>query len=175
MKRYRFKGIEVKAESAQDAVKQAKEILLDYEVTSMATVIKTPSMSICTTDDEDHIGEPYFKVYTGTQYRNAEKMCRISFLEPRYIKTHSNNNGAKEWVLNSKERKLLIKLLKDKVGQFKSNSEKMTGWEYAISQFNNEKGCQQEKTEKLIMKNPKYMQGKDLLPFNLPMPDYTKL
>lgn len=175
MRKYEYKGITVEASTKKEAVTMIKERLLDIEINSMATIIKTPSMTLITSDDKNHIGEPYFKVFTGSDYNKAEKMCRISFLEPRYIKSHSNNNCAKNWILNSKERKQLIKLLTNTIGYFKSTGEKMTGWEHAIVQFNGEKGCTQEKTEKLIMKNPKYMQGKDLLPFNLPMPDYTKL
>lgn len=142
----------------------------------MATVVKTPSMTITTSDDKDNIGEQYFKVFKGKHYENAEKMCRISFLEPRYIKEHSNNNGAENWELNSKERKLLMKLLLSK-SDTRSNitAEFLTNWELAIEEFNREKGTSRDKTEKLIMKNQKYIQRRDLLPFNLPMPDYTKL
>ena len=174
MKNYTYNGIKVEASSRKEAVKQITERLLDIEVTSMATVVKTPSMSICTSDDENHIGEPYFKVYKGATYKSAEKMCRISFLEPRYIK-HSNNNGAKNWEFNSKERKHLYSLLLKDSGTPSFTKGRLTNWELAIVEFNKEKGYSQERTEKLVMKNPKYVQGKDLLPFNLPMPDYTKL
>lgn len=175
MKKFKFKdGIVVTAETVSEAKEEHRKVLLDYEVTSMATVVKTSTMSICTIDDEHHIGNPYFKVYKGTNYQSAEKMCRISFEKPEYI-VHTNNNGAENWILNSKERKQLVKLLNKKSGSASFTKSEMSNWELAIVEFNKEKGYTQIKTEKLIKKNPKYIKDKDLLPFNLPMPDYTQL
>lgn len=169
MKEYRYKGIKVSAKSKKEAIQK----IIDVEVTGMATVIKTNSMSIGTSDDKHHKGEPYFKVWKGSSYESAEKMCRISFERAEYIKEHSNNNNAENWILNSKERKELVKLFKSKMNF--AGDLQITRWQYAIIQFNSEKGIDPGDTMKIAIKNPKYIKSKDLLPFNLPMPYYTKL
>lgn len=165
-------GIRVLASSRDEAKQFIEE--KKHCVYSMATVIKSQQYNVLITADPDvdHIGEPYFKFYNNASFDKASKIARISFLEPKYIH-HKNARGHfDDWVLNSKERKLLVELLTKKVSHFKSNGEKMTGWEYAISQFNNEKGYEQEDTENNLLPN-KLLD--DSVAFNLPMPDYTKL
>ena len=165
-------GIRVLATSKEEA----KQFIEDKKhcVYSMATVIKSQQYNVLITADPDgdHIGEPYFKFYNNASFDKASKIARISFLESKYIH-HKNARGHfDDWVLNSKERKLLIELLKGTINRYKINGTKMTGWEYAIHQFNSEKGYDDIEIENNLLPN-KLLD--DSVAFNLPMPDYTKL
>lgn len=57
--------------------------------------------------------DAYFKFGEGKGYNNIKTMCRICITEPRYIK-HRNPSGVKDFVLSSKEKKILIEILKSK-------------------------------------------------------------
>ncbi|MDE6539428.1 MAG: hypothetical protein K2K66_04495 [Ruminococcus sp.] len=52
----------------------------------------------------------YFKFYNDTRPDKAPKIARIKFRSPEYV-IHHNNGGKENWFLNSKEKKMLIKLL----------------------------------------------------------------
>lgn len=119
-------------------------------------------------------GEEYFKVYNNDNARKADKVIRIKFRSPEYV-YHKNSDGKKDWNLNLKEKKTLIKLL-----QTPSKFDNLSNWQYAILQFNLEafdisyKDCLKltmEKQSKMDENNPR----KYYLPIDLPMPDYTKL
>ncbi len=51
----------------------------------------------------------YFKVYNAPNISQASKMNRISLIIPKYVKHEFE--GKEEWILNSKERKLLNKII----------------------------------------------------------------
>ena len=186
MIRYKFDGIiklyhPIKASSEKEAVEMLKERILDAEVNTAENIVKTPKMSLFTSENmyENGVDEPYLTIYDGMRYRFSTKICRISLLEPKYIKVPFNGNDAKDWILNKNDIRKLIKLLNNNdalsIKTTRSNKIFLTNWEYAIISFNRVSGYGQEKTEKLIRKNPKYIKKRNLLPFNLPMPDYTKL
>lgn len=75
-------------------------------------------------------GEEYFKVYNNDNARKADKVIRIKFRSAEYV-YHKNSDGKKDWNLNSKEKKSLIKLL-----QTPSKFDNLSNWQYAILQFN---------------------------------------
>lgn len=119
-------------------------------------------------------GEEYFKVYNNDNARKADKVIRIKFRSAEYV-YHKNSDGKKDWNLNSKEKKTLIKLL-----QTPSKFDNLSNWQYAILQFNLEafdisyKDCLKltmEEQSKMDENNPR----KYYLPIDLAMPDYTKL
>ena len=119
-------------------------------------------------------GEEYFKVYNNDNAKKADKVIRIKFRSAEYV-YHKNSDGKKDWNLNSKEKKTLIKLL-----QTPSKFDNLSNWQYAILQFNLEafdisyKDCLKltmEEQSKMDENNPR----KYYLPIDLPMPDYTKL
>ena len=57
--------------------------------------------------------DPYFKVYNSADPTKATKLARIRFSRPEYVTGHTTgpDAGKKEWILNSSEKKKLIKLL----------------------------------------------------------------
>lgn len=116
----------------------------------------------------------YFKAYNNDNARKADKVIRIKFRTPEYV-YHKNKDGKKDWSLNSKEKKALIRLL-----QKPSKFNNLSNWQYAILQFNLEAfdisfddclNLTTEEQSKMDKNNPK----KYYLPIDLPMPDYNQL
>ena len=81
---------------------------------------------------------------------DSAKVARISFYESKYIIHYKNSN--KNLTLSSKQKKILMELLK-------SEEDGELIWIKMITEFN-----------RFLGPNSKY-----LLPLNLPIPDYTKL
>lgn len=141
-----------------------------YELDAMATIYRDEKgrFSISVNPDPNITGDEYFKLYNNAKKSAADKVARISFREAKYI-YHKNADGKGDWILNSKEKQYLINALQKKA---KFPYQNYTNWQKAILLFNDEKDLDQEKTLANIGKNlpyPKY------LPFDLEMPDYTKL
>lgn len=82
---------------------------------------------------------------------------------------HSYNDGKDDWILNSKEKKYLCEAL---AKQSKSPYQKYSNWKKAILLYNDEKGLDQDETLQNLVSNLLYPK---FLPFDLEMPDYTKL
>lgn len=141
-----------------------------YEFDAMATVYRDTKgrFSIAVNPDPDKIGDEYFILSNSSSVRTASKAARISFKAAKYIH-HTNSDGKGDWILNSKEKKYLVKALQK---QAKMPYAQYTNWQKAILLFNEEKHLDQDKTLKNLLPKPKY---KNYLPFNLEMPDYTKL
>lgn len=64
--------------------------------------------------DPNRLGDPYFKLYNSKSVRSATLVARISFLSPEYV-THTDGLGKQPWILNSQERRMLVKTLTSKV------------------------------------------------------------
>lgn len=107
----------------------------------------------------------YFKLYNNKNYAGASKVARIDMKSPAYV-YHFNGDGKGDWILNSEEKSMLVDLL---------SRELPTGntlWQEIIIIFNREGDLPEWETRKNLVGNlmfPKH------LPFDLPMPDYTKL
>ena len=84
--------------------------------------------------DSNRVGDPYFKVYDSTSVTKSRRVARISFLEPVYI-IHSDEGGKEPWILNSSEKKSLMKFL-DKPSKFSG----LSNFQYTMYQWNNEYG-----------------------------------
>lgn len=111
----------------------------------------------------------YFKFYNHQDYERADKVCRISIYKPKYIE-HRNLDGKKNWVLNSSERKKLIKCLTEV-----DEDSGRPFWQELIIAFNKEKPgdpLSAKETRKNTMDN---LIHPDHLPIDLPMPNYTEL
>lgn len=147
-----------------------KRLNASYEIDAMATIYRDTKgrFSIAVNPDPNRTGDEYFKLYNNAKKFAATKVARILFRKAEYV-YHTNSDGKEDWILNAKEKKYLVKALQK---QAKMPYEKYTNWQKAILLFNDEKDLDQEKTLKNLLPKPKY---KNYLPFNLPMPDYTKL
>lgn len=140
----------------------------------MATVHRDAQCGILiqVNPSKSRIGERYFKFYNSSSYSSATKIIRISFDSPKYI-FHVNEDGKEDWILNSKEKKLLVNILNKPSNSYPDYSV----WEVAKFNWNNE-----------ALKNqiafPLYQSGfydNDLkddpnyVASFLAIPDYTKL
>lgn len=152
------------------------------EILAMANVYsdKKNKITIQINPDRNRRGLPYFKVYNHYSYKIASKMARISIHEPKYIH-HRNSGGKQFWKLNSKDRQVLMNCLTLKpIGKI------FTVWQLLIIAFNDEKlGVVEGDTisinksnyfsYKETLKLEGYEDLTDLLPFDLPMPNYLLL
>lgn len=100
----------------------------------------------------------YFKVAKHGHFTNEQELCRLSFRQPVYI--DHNNDVPNKWCLNSKEKKILMSILRKQYRHDKS----ITVWQELINQFNN-----------WVMASGAKDKQKYLLDINMPITDYTKL
>ena len=124
--------------------------------------------SIDVNPDKQRVGDEYFKLYDGKNFRAADHVIRILFRGP-YFDVHG---GKPLFKLGSRERKNLITFLSSKCEE--DGYEDCTNWQYAIILFNQEKGLPEEKTRKII-KEGEITPYPEYLPFNLEMPPYEHL
>lgn len=127
---------------------------------------------------KDRHGNPYFKYYNSRSYDSADKMTRISFLRPEYIPPHQTLDGKQgDWVLNHKEKKTLVNMLRSySKEEYPKENRYFTNWELAIIRFNSENGLMSTaETTSYICDENGFKNIVDILPFNLPMPDYMLL
>ena len=122
-------------------------------LTEFATVQRDSRFNMCVAVNPDRKrnlkNTEYFKVYNHIDPTKATKIARIKFRECEYV-IHNNNGGKKNWKLNSKERKQLMKILISPSKRFPNKRV----WDELISNYNNEAGF-------------------DSLPKNLIIPDYV--
>lgn len=153
-----------------DFLENLQNILNEEKLYEMASVTKSgvPSIKLQVDRGRNYKDIEYFKVYDNDSYSKATKSARISFREPIYI-SHKNPDGKQAWILNSKDKRGLIRQLTQPSRLFKSGD--FLIWHDCIAYFNNEAyGVDFEDSLNILIKdNPKY------LPIDLPMPDYTKL
>ena len=83
--------------------------------------------------------------------------ARISFLEPEYELSSSYSKSV--WFLNESEKKMLMEFLNIK-RPFASDNEPSNNWQSVIRTFNNV--IRGDETDRI-------------LPYDIPIPDYTKL
>lgn len=126
--------------------------------------------------DEDHIGEPYFKIYDNLSYESSKNVMRFS-MEGNYVIYHSNRGGKGDLILNDKTIKLLIKFMHNPC-KFYS---KYTNWDYTLYAQNKECGML-ETFDKFIkikkfeeLRDCKNLNPKNILLFGSPMPIWDAL
>lgn len=139
------------------------------ELLQEGVVCKTPKMTIGVFPSmNENFSEVniYFKVYNNSIYSKSDKIARIHFFNPNY-EYHDNSNIELRWYLNAKEKNTLIELLQklysgnDYIEIAKeSKTNNVTNWIKAIYEFN---------------QRAKSMNKKFIIPYDLIMPDYTKL
>lgn len=103
--------------------------------------------------------EPAFVLFNANNLRDATKMCRLSFLSPKYIH-HKEMYYCDNWILSEKEKKDLMDILRQK-----SDSQKYTIFE---SMFMNKIYSTADSWDDAMRI---YNEKKK----NLVMPDYTQL
>lgn len=141
-------------------------------------------MSLVARDEKSYIGVnpdssrnffniEYFKIFNSPSFTKATKEARIKFRSPEYI-VHKDRK--ENWVLNSKEKSHLMSLLE----QPSKYEDSCTAWQYAIMQFNLEAYDIPHRetrnlTREFLYRLPDNDKRKKYLPFDLEMPDYSKL
>lgn len=152
----------------------AVDIEEDEILTGFATVARDYNLNVTLAVNPDKNRNlkytEYFKLYNDTKPNIATKIARIKFRSPEYV-IHHNNGGKENWFLNSKEKKMLIKLLN-------SPCENHTGfiiWQALILNFNNETGLDYPETKRNKQLSRFAMPYPDYLPIDLKIPDYSDL
>ena len=109
------------------------KIQLNKEILTEDTIVKDTNennLIIVTGDGQtfrNYGDDPYFKLLNHQDYKTADKMIRISILEPKYI-YHEDNDGKEIWNLKNSDKKYLNKILSKK----SKNNPSKTNWEYLL-------------------------------------------
>jgi len=141
-------------------------------ICEMSTVVRDEFL-IAVNPDTKRIGDEYFKVYNASSIDKATKIARIKFRDSSYI-IHKNERNFENWILNKKEKNILIKILNTLNTEYddKGNSYNLTTFQKSIYLFNYEKGLGKSSNEALRLS---IEDRKDYLPIDLKMPDYSLL
>lgn len=122
--------------------------------------------------DPNHKGDEYIKFYNHQVYGKADCVARIAMRRPSYI-IHSNDDGKKNFRLNSKEKKALIQLLNSPNKKVKlADGTPASNWQAAIVCINEDYGMEEEDTIKYTKNSPKLG---DYLHIDEPIPNYMEL
>lgn len=138
----------------------------------MATVAmdEEKKMLIQVTPDPNHKGDAYLKLYNSFSKSKATKVARISLYSPTYV-LHKNVErivGKEDWFLTTKEKKDFIDFLNSPT----NHDPLYTVWQRTILDYNKELDLFEEETKENLLPDLKHP---DFLPFNLPIPDYSRL
>ena len=149
-------------------------IRLIYEeyLEEMATIYKSKEygIGVAVNPDSRRSGNSYFKFYNNPELPKATKIIRILFKNPDYIIHHDEKQL---WKLNSKEKKLLIKVLKEESVRYDG----YTNWDIAKYDWNCEYLEEQLNMKKYFNGDYEniYSENPGYVPFDLKMPDYSKI
>ena len=129
---------------------------------SLAAVDRKKNKAIWVENPNTH-NNKYFKYYNSSSYLKADKLSRISLLEPEYI-VHKGSN----WVLTNKEKKELIEILNED-----SDFPGLTNWQRILGTYN---------FDNYFLGITDWVSGNynitdypNIFPLDYQMPDYTKL
>ena len=106
-----------------------------FSMTTIGT-FSHPSARVMVNPDDGRIGDPYFKVCNNESLQAADKISRISFLEPKTFDTHTDTSGKQVWTLNSHDKRALCNFL-DRVHR-DYRKYQFTNWEIALYNWNKE-------------------------------------
>lgn len=122
----------------------------------------------CWVENPTGYNNKYFKYVNSFSYKNGNKIAIISLLKPEYI-NHANYDGKKNWVLNSKEKSELVKLMQEPCRDFPQ----ITNWQKTLAQYNLDNfGIYIDETIKGTFNSEQYP---DAFNINYPMPNYKNL
>ena len=143
-------------------------------LTEFATVARDYNLNVSLAVNPDQNrnlkNTEYFKFYNDTRPDKAHKIARIKFRSPEYV-IHHNNGGKENWFLNSKEKKILMQLLRQPC----KNQPGFSIWQGLILDFNKETELDYEETKKNKQISRFDMPYPDYLPIDLKIPDYLNL
>lgn len=121
------------------------EDILDQEISEsddsvnyyweMATIATDEKLNINVNPEADHLSIAYFKVLNAESFRKATKVARLHFKDSG-MEHHNDGLGKQPWILNSKELKHIIELLKEP----NDSHDGYTNWQIACYQWNLENG-----------------------------------
>lgn len=137
-----------------------------------------------TPDANRNLGDniAYFKWVNNASFEHSDEIARIMLTKPQYV-IHNGHDGKKTIKLNTKQKKLMIKLLEEPVSLKKKN--KISNdilkdfikyeWDYILYSYNKQLGFTDDKIAECL-DIPIYSQ----LPINMinmktPMPNYMQL
>lgn len=147
------------------------ELIHEEFLDEMATIYKSKEYGIgVSVNPDSHRSGSYFKFYNNPDYRRATKLIRITFKRIDYL-IHPDSKEL--WKLNSKDKKLLIKILKQESGQHDGYS----NWDIAKYDWNCEYLEEQLNMKKYFdgYYDEMYADNPGYVPSTLKMPDYSKL
>ncbi|MDE6035609.1 MAG: hypothetical protein K2G36_06830 [Ruminococcus sp.] len=143
-------------------------------LTEFATVERNDNLNISLAVNPDQNRNlkymEYFKFYNDKNPYKARKIARIKFRSPEYV-IHHKNRGKENWFPNSKEKRILMQLLRQPC-------EKHPGfsiWQGLILDFNYETGLSYEETKRNKQLSRFGMPHPEYLPIDLKIPDYSEL
>lgn len=121
----------------------------------------------CWVENPTGYANKYFKYLDGITYNKAERVARISMLRPEYL-NHKDPDGKVNWVLNSKDKKLLVVLMNKKSRTFPN----LTNWQLTLITYNQDNfGLYPDETINGFNKE-EYPNAFDI---DTPMPNYLEL
>ena len=153
---------------------QAQPQVYEADLCEMAMVGRDvkDNFVVYVNSDQNHLGNEYIKFYNHQVYGKADCVARIAMRRPDYI-IHANDDGKKNFRLNSKEKKALVRLLNAPSKKVKLlDGSPASNWQAAIVCVNEDYGMEEEDTLRYTLNSPR--QG-DYLHIDEPMPDYLNL
>lgn len=110
----------------------------------------------------------YFKYLNGLTFGRADKCARISMLEAKYIQ-HKDYGGKQNWILNNKEKKELVNLMKQPNKKYAD----CTNWQATLITYNEDNfGIDFDETIFNTFDKVQYPQAFSI---DYPMPNYLEL
>ena len=134
-------------ESTYDEDFDIMNMEIDEPFVEMATIAIDEKLNINVGPETDRLSIAYFKVLNAESFRKATKVARLHFKDSG-MEYHTDRSGKQPWILNSKEIKKIVKLLKEP----NDSHDGYTNWQIACYQWNLENG--------LIKKFKDYFSGK---------------
>lgn len=145
-----------------------EKLLMSLNEMSMAWIDKNSNKCVWVENPGTHNDNDYFKYLDSFSYHKADKVARISLKEPKYLE-HTNQDGKKDWKLNSREKKELISLM-NSLSTVRSG---YTNWQVTLIQYNFDNFfISPEETINGTFDREEHPEAFDI---NYPMPDYTQL
>jgi hypothetical protein len=104
---------------------------VDDYFSEMASIAYYKGLNIAYNDEADRLGIAYFKVYDHVKIRSAKRVARLHFKDSG-MEYHNDTIGKQPWILNSRDIKDIINLLK----QPNDEHDGLTHWQVLCYRWN---------------------------------------